>query len=96
MQKYFLRVFYKQKEGKMKVRIPIQTPKEYITARRIMKSVEQNTIKPMQKIKQRRYHAYLQHSKIGYFPNGRGNNLSDKIKDLFFRIKDSFTFDEFV
>ena len=39
----------------MCIRFPIQTPKEYITARKIMKSVEQNTIKPMQKIKQQRY-----------------------------------------
>lgn len=80
----------------MKTCFPIRSPQEYLTARRIMKSVEQNTIKPMQKIKQRRYQAYLQHSKIGYFPNGKGNNLSDKIKDLFFRIKDSFSLDEFV
>ena len=80
----------------MKVRFPIQTPKEYITARRIIKSVEKYTIKPMQKIKQRRYQAYLQHSKIGYFPNGKGNNLLNKIKDFAFRVKDSFTFDKFV
>ena len=80
----------------MSIRFPIQTPKEYITARKIMKSVEQNTIKPMQKIKQRRYQAYLQHSKIGYFPNGRGNNLLNKIKDLAYRVKDTFTIDEFI
>ena len=80
----------------MSIRFPIQTPKEYITARRIMKSVERNTIKPMQQLKQRRYKAYLGHSKIGYFPNGKGNKLLDKIKDFSYRVKDFFTFDEFV
>ena len=80
----------------MSIRFPIQTPREYVTAHRIMTSVKQNTIKPMQQLKQRRYKAYLQHSKIGYFPNGKGNNLLNKIKDFAYRVKDSFTFDEFV
>lgn len=42
----------------------------------------------------RRYKAYLSHSEIGYFPNGRKDSLSKKIKDFFYRLKDEFTFDD--
>ena len=80
----------------MPIRFPIQTPKNYIEGRRIIKSVEQNSIRPLRKIKERRYKAYLSHSQIGFFPNGRKESLSKKLKKIFLNLKDEFKFDEFV
>ena len=80
----------------MKLHCPIQSPQNIIRARQIMKSVEKNSVKPLRAIKQRRYKAYLSHSEIGYFPNGRKDSLSKKIKDFFLRLKDEFTFDEMI
>ena len=77
----------------MKLHSPIQSPQNIIRVKQIMRSVEKSSIKPLRDIKQRRYKAYLSHSEIGYFPNGRGNSLSNKIRDFFLRLKDEFTFD---
>ena len=78
----------------MNLHCPIQSPKNIIRANQIMRSVEKNSIKPLRDIKQRRYKAYLSHSEIGYFPNGRKDSLSKKIKDFFLRLKDEFIFDD--
>lgn len=80
----------------MKAYFPIKTPKQYIDGIQIMKSVEKNSVKPLRQIKQRRYQAYLSHSKIGYFPKTRKNSLSTKIKNMLLNIKDNLSFDELV
>ena len=80
----------------MKLHCPIQSPKNIIRANQIMRSVEKNSIKPLRDIKQRRYKAYSSHSEIGYFPNGRKDSLSKKIKDFFLKLKDEFTFDDLI
>ena len=78
----------------MKIHCPIQSPKNIIRSYQIQRSVEKNSIKPLRDIKMRRYKVYLSHSEIGYFPNGRKDSLSKKIKDFFYRLKDEFTFDD--
>ncbi len=79
----------------MKVKLPIQTPREYLEVRRIMKSTKPHS-DHLKYLKQRRYKAYLSHSDIGYFPNGKKDSFSKKVKDFFYRLKDEFTyFDDF-
>ena len=78
----------------MNLHCPIQSPKNIIRANQIMRSVEKNSIKPLRDIKQRRYKAYLAHSEIGYFPNGRKDSLSKKVKNFFLKLKGEFTFDD--
>lgn len=77
----------------MKVIFPFQTPKQYLEARRIMQSTKPHR-EHLEYLKQKRYKAYLQHSEIGYFPNGRKDSLSKKIKNFFLRLKDELTFDD--
>lgn len=79
----------------MKVKLPIYTPVEMVKTHQLMKSVRENSVEPLRKIKMRRYKAYLQHSDIGYFPNGKKQSFIKKVKDLFYRVKDSLTFDDF-
>ncbi len=75
----------------MKIHSPFVSPKQIIETNRIMRDVKEGT-KFLRIAKARRYQAFLQHSDIGYFPNGRKERFSKKLKNFFSLLKDSFIF----
>ena len=78
----------------MKVRIPIQTPKQYVERRRIMKSVKPHHDQ-VKMLKEQRYKAYLSHSQIGYMVPKEPKSIQTRAKEFFARVKEVIkSFDE--
>lgn len=77
----------------MKIYSPFVSPKQIIETNRIMRDVKEGT-KRLRVVKERRYQAFLQHSKMGYFPNGRKDKLSKRIKNFFIQLKDTILFND--
>ena len=78
----------------MKVRIPIQTPKQYVEGRRILKSVKphHNQVKML---REQRHKAYLSHSQIGYMVPQEPKSLKTRAKEFFARVSETIKkFDE--